>query len=199
MKTSGAISSPRSKTAPAANLPAKPIVCKARKVSFRLVLREVDETEMEKNPHQVLEELIQRELAKLPEREAPTTLIPRVLAEIQARARKHWWQRPWTHWPRSLQLVSLPFMIASAGAAVAGVSLTWNFIASNWSVDSASETMGRLGDAWDILSVLGNAVLMLGRAAGQEWLLLALCIPLSMYLACVGLGTLCYRTAFYHR
>ena len=44
-----------------------------------------------------------------------------------------------------------------------------------------------------------RAVLMLGRAAGQEWFLLALCIPLTMYLAFVGLGTLCYRTAFYHR
>ena len=154
---------------------------------------------MEKNLQQPLEELIQRELSKLPERQAPSTLIPRVLAQIQARARKHWWQRPWTNWPFSLQVASMPVLLASAAAAVLGLSVLCRLLIVQSSFDAVSEGLGSVSDAWDVLTVLGNAVLMLGRGIGSQWLLLALLVPFSMYLACVGLGTLCYRTAFYRR
>jgi hypothetical protein len=154
---------------------------------------------MEKNRQQILEELIQRELSKLPERPAPRTLIPGVLAQIRARERKSWWQNPWTQWPLSLQLASLPFLLAGLAGAVMGVSVLWDSLLGKSSFDPVSNALGSLSAAWNVLTVLGNAVVVLGRAAGQEWLLLALFIPLSMYLACVGLGTLCYRTAFYRR
>ena len=154
---------------------------------------------MEKNPQQILEELIHRELSKLPERQAPGTLAPRVLAEIQARARKHWWQRPWTRWPASLQLASIPVLFGSAAGAVFGVSTLWNALLARSAFGTVAETFGSVSAIWDVLMVLANAFLMLGRSVGQEWLLLAFLVPLTMYLACIGLGTLCYRTAFYHR
>jgi hypothetical protein len=146
-----------------------------------------------------LEQLIQRELSKLPERQAPDTLIPRVLARIEARARRHWWQRPWTQWPIGLQVVSVPLLLASAAALVVGSSAVWRLYAAQLSFQSLSDGLGTVSDAWDILETLGNALLVLTRGVGQEWVLMALLVPFVMYLACVGLGTLCYRTAFYRR
>jgi hypothetical protein len=62
-----------------------------------------------------------------------------------------------------------------------------------------SEALGFASTGWELCAVLGNALLMLCRAIGQEWLLLGVLVWLSMYLACVGLGTLCYRTVLARR
>lgn len=154
---------------------------------------------MENNPQTNLEELIQRELSKLPERQAPQTLIPRVLAQIEARAHKRWWQCPWSYWPSSLKALSLPVMLGSAVGAVFGVSLQWNLFFANSSLAPMTDKLEWLSSVVDVLAALGNSVLVLGRAAGQQWLLLGLLVPVAMYLACVGLGTLCYRMACSNR
>jgi len=48
-----------------------------------------------------------QELRKLPDREAPATLIPRVMAALQARVRLPWWRRTWWQWPPAAQLLGL--------------------------------------------------------------------------------------------
>jgi hypothetical protein len=154
---------------------------------------------MESNPQRTLEELIHRELSKLPERPAPETLIPRVLAQIQARQRKRWWQRAWPQWPLAAQLASLPLMLASVAAAIFGVTVIWKFMLGYTEFGTIADMLDSASEVWDFLAVLGNAVMVLGRSVGQEWLLLGVLVPLSMYLACVGLGTLCYRMASYRR
>src|SRR5258708_5544456 len=154
---------------------------------------------MEPNPHQMLEELIHRELSKLPERAAPDNLIPRVLAQIQARERRHWWQRAWPHWPMLAQLASMPLMLAVAAFTIYGVSVSWKFGFGASEFGSVSETMESISAVFDFLGVLGNAGLVLGRSVAPQWLIVALLVPVAMYLTCVGLGTLCYRVAFYKR
>jgi hypothetical protein len=154
---------------------------------------------MDSTPPNNLEELIHRELAKLPDRPAPETLIPRVLAKIQARQQRRWWRQSWPHWPWAAQLASLPLMAASVAAALFGVSTVWRLLIGSAEVGAMTGLMNRVSAVWDFLDVLGNAVLVLGRSVGQQWLLLALLVPLTMYLACVGLGTLCYRLAVYRR
>jgi hypothetical protein len=154
---------------------------------------------MERTPQQRLEELIHRELSKLSERPAPESLIPKVLARIQAREQRRWWQRPWTQWSLAWQLAFLPFLLASAVGAVLCASAAWKLAFATVSFGAIGDYLGGFADAWDVLGDLGNAVLILGRAVGQEWLLLALLVPLSMYLTCVGLGTLFYRAAFQRR
>jgi hypothetical protein len=154
---------------------------------------------MESNPQRTLEELIHRELSKLPERPAPETLIPRVLAQIQARQRKRWWQRAWPQWPLAAQLASLPLMLSSVAAAIFGVTVIWKFMLGYTEFGTIADMLDSASEVWDFLAVLGNAVMVLGRSVGQEWLLLGVLVPLSMYLACVGLGTLCYRMASYRR
>lgn len=142
-----------------------------------------------------LEELIHRELSSLPERTAPQTLIPRVLAQIEARARKRWWQRPWTDWPCPLQVISFPFMLASALGTVVGVSLLGQWLLTQLSAVPVSRAIILMSAAWDILNALGGALVVLGRAAFQPWMLAGLVVAAAMYAACLGLGTLCYRVA----
>jgi hypothetical protein len=154
---------------------------------------------MESNPQKTLEDLIHRELSKLPERPAPETLVPRVLAKVQARQQKRWWQRPWPQWPWAAQLASLPLMLASVAAALFAVSVLWKLLLGYTDLLTVSQAVESMADVWDFFGVLGNAALMVARSVGQQWLLLALFVPVSMYLACVGLGTLWYRLALSRR
>ncbi|MFO1496858.1 MAG: hypothetical protein U1G07_00420 [Verrucomicrobiota bacterium] len=152
------------------------------------------------DPHQqTLEALIQRELAKLPERPAPECLIPHVLARIQARRERAWWQRPWAEWPRVMRLASLPLMILGAIGTTLGAVVFYRVLVSSLGLARSSETFETVSAAWDVLSALGNALLLLGRTAGQQWLLWGFVVAFSMYLACVGLGTLCFRVACHSR
>jgi hypothetical protein len=149
---------------------------------------------MEKNPQENLEALIHRELSKLPPREAPEMLVPRVLARIQAQHCRSWWQRPWSQWPLGLQVAAVPLMLAMVMGVLWSISALWNSLVAKVDVEGITSDLGPLEPLWDVLCALGNAAMVVLRSGSQEWLLLALFVPLSMYLACVGLGTLAYRT-----
>lgn len=154
---------------------------------------------MENHPQQSLEELIHRELSKLPTHGAPESLIPRVLARIKAQERRHWWQRPWTQWPTGLQVAAVPVMLASVTSALLVVSVLWNWVSPSANFGRVTSSLGSVSAAWDVVNALGNSMLVLGRAATEQWLPLVLFVPLAMYLACVGLGTLAYRMAVHSR
>lgn len=58
-----------------------------------------------------LEERVDRALADLPPLDAPDTLLPRVLAAVQAWADRSWYQRAWLTWPVGLQVASVALLI----------------------------------------------------------------------------------------
>ena len=148
---------------------------------------------MDTNPDKFLEELIHKELAQLPERTAPESLIAGVLQQIQARAQKRWWQCGWIHWPAKIRFVSLALLLASVAGGLFGVAQAWDYVSSEFT--PVSTAIDSLAAVWDVLDALGGAVILLARSTKPEWLLLALCVPLGMYFAFVGLATLCYRVA----
>jgi hypothetical protein len=150
---------------------------------------------MESNRPKTLEELIHRELSKLPERQAPKTLAPRVLALIQAQSQRHWWQLPWINWPLAFQIASLPVLLLGAAGFMFAVEMLWGLVPSGPATGPAMEHILSLALLWDLLGTLGNALLVLARSTGPLLLIAAVSIPLAMYLACVGLGTVCYRLA----
>ena len=154
---------------------------------------------MQHPPKNSLEELIHRELSTLPEQPAPETLIPQVLARIRARESRRWWQRSWTHWPLPVQLASVPFLLSGALGTIYGFSFLWSLLLGSSEAGRISTALDAVAGIWDVVAVLGSAILVVARAMGQEWLLLALLLPVAMYLACVGLGTLCYRMVACHR
>jgi hypothetical protein len=63
-----------------------------------------------------LEAHVGRELRRLPAPAAPHTLLPRVLAAVEAWARRPWYTRAWFTWPIGWQVASiLALVIAAAG------------------------------------------------------------------------------------
>jgi hypothetical protein len=67
-----------------------------------------------------LERHVDRALADLPPLGAPDTLLPRVLAAVQAWAERPWYQREWLTWPRGLQAASVaPLLLVVLGVAIA--------------------------------------------------------------------------------
>jgi hypothetical protein len=54
-----------------------------------------------------LEGLVDRELRRLPAPRAPQTLLPRVLAAVDAWANRPWYTRAWFAWPIGWRLASL--------------------------------------------------------------------------------------------
>lgn len=67
-----------------------------------------------------LEKHVDRALADLPPLSAPGTLLPRVLAAVQAWAERPWYQRAWLTWPVGLQVASAALLcLVVAGGALA--------------------------------------------------------------------------------
>jgi hypothetical protein len=63
-----------------------------------------------------LERRVDRELRRLPLPLAPDTLLPRVLAAVDAWARRPWYARAWFTWPIGWQIASiLALMLFAAG------------------------------------------------------------------------------------
>src|SRR5262245_13619308 len=68
-----------------------------------------------------LEAIMGRQLRRLPAPHAPETLLPRVMAAVQAWARRPWYARTWFTWPALLQIGSIAIFVVLAGT----VTLTW--------------------------------------------------------------------------
>jgi hypothetical protein len=150
---------------------------------------------MEANRPKNLEELIHRELSQLPDCQAPETLIPLVLARIQAQIHKSWWQRPWSQWPLVLQMASLPFLFGGAAGFVVAMNFLWSIFSSAAAAGPVADHLVALTGLLEVLGTLGNAVLILTRSTGPLWFFAGISIVLAMYLACIGLGSVCYRLA----
>ncbi len=152
---------------------------------------------MENDSEKQLEELIHRELRKLPELRAPDTLIPRVRAALANKVCQPWWQRPLLTWPLALRLAFIALLLGSLGAAGfygAEISYGWDFV-----VQKITQPFASFAPLWERLASLTNAVLVLFRALNSHFLIYAAILLGVMYLACVGIGTLCFRVAFAKR
>ncbi|HOW64500.1 MAG TPA: hypothetical protein P5186_07590 [Candidatus Paceibacterota bacterium] len=143
-----------------------------------------------------LEELLQRELSRLPERQAPPTLIPRVLAAIQARQNQPRWRRSFVHWP--WPWTCLLFMVTTLAAlflAFGSEYLVNLFIQGPLMEDA------RQGYAWmevtgGVVNALGTAMVLVLRNLMTHpavWAGLAVCG--LVYFSLIGAGTLWFQLA----
>jgi len=139
---------------------------------------------------------LHRELEALPELEAPSTLIPGVLARLKEPAPAAWYHSSWWQWPLALRGTSIVLALAVLGA------LGW-----------LSGTFGELGFGRQVVHALVElkAVLVftlqtaetaLGSSAvfwrehGQMMLIAAAALLLATYLTCVAAGTALYQLAW---
>ena len=139
---------------------------------------------MNHEPDPQLEELIARRLRQLPERSAPATLIPRVLAALEAQ-RLPWWQRAWPAWPRPAQAAALLLALLVAALMTYG----------SWSATDRFEPRWlEVGDHFAPVSWLGETVASLANAlavllrSSQSWLLYGVVPLAAMYAICLALG-----------
>jgi hypothetical protein len=152
---------------------------------------------MENDSEKQLEELIHRELRKLPELQAPATLILRVRSAIAAQARQPWWQKPLVTWPLAMRVAFVAVLVAILGlAGFFGAEISYGVSFASQKVAQLSTSFTPL---WEHLVALANAVLILGQTLSSHLLIYGALLLGVMYLVCIGVGTLCFRVAFAKR
>jgi len=93
----------------------------------------------------------------------------------------------------------------AAACVAAGTSLFY-FGAAAWQAAGIGHPLDRiwqwvssLSPLWSWLVTLVNAVVLVLQRGGQQYLLIALGVAMTMYLMCVAAGTACYRLALNRR
>lgn len=147
-----------------------------------------------------LEAKVNRELLQLPHLKAPATLLPQVMAAIQARQAQPWYRRPWQAWPRKIQCLVGPLMALCPLLAFYFSRIAWHELANSGVARQVDQKLTLLSLAGNTLDTLVNAFLLAGRALmGQPILLAGIIVSIVMYLACIGIGTACFRVVLNQR
>ena len=140
-----------------------------------------------------LERLLDRELRRLPAPRAPETLLPRVMAAVEATARRPWYTRAWFTWPIGWQVASV---------AVAVLALT-GLVMLVPGVTSAAREAPVVADVGGEVSAAAARVESVTTTARVLWrALLAPVVPyafglvLIMSLACALFGTVLNHLVF---
>lgn len=115
-------------------------------------------------PFADLEQRVDRELRRLPAPRAPHTLLPRVLAAVEAWVNRPWYTRAWFTWPLGWQVASVALLVLT----VAGV----------WMLPPAPPSV----------VVTTNAGRVLWRTIVEPFLAYAFVIVVIMCLACAAFG-----------
>ena len=142
-----------------------------------------------------LERQMSRMLKRLPDLEAPATLMPRVLQAIAQRRLVPWYRTPWQNWPTPLRLCCLLVLISAFG----GLCL------ASWQLTRAAgtaEVMRELGHTfagvtvvYNVLNALLGAMVLVAKQLGTAFIFGCLAALGVGYALCVGLGTIYVRVA----
>jgi hypothetical protein len=138
-----------------------------------------------------LEAIIGRELRQLPPPRAPHTLLPRVLAAVQAWTLRPWYERAWFTWPLGWQLASaaaLILLVAAGGMLLPGARAA----ASEFVAPVVGEVAGVAGRT----AVAVNAVVVLWRALVAPLVPYVFGLALLMCAACAAFGAALNQIAF---
>ena len=134
-----------------------------------------------------LETRVQRELKRLPAPRAPHTLLPRVMAAVQAWAGRPWYSRAWFTWPLGLQVASAAALalviaggvvLAPAAEAAAANALTAVRIVATGGADVARP-----------IETTASSARILWRTLLEPLASYALVVVVLMFLACAVFGT----------
>ena len=136
---------------------------------------------------------LDEQLRQLPDREAPHTLAPRVMAAIQARARLPWWRRTWWNWPPAAQLLSLLLCSGLLGLLTYLAMRTGDVHVAGRVASQAVSWSAPFQGALSALGALGHAAVILSRQLSTLAWVAAGAACAVFYLACMGLGTVMVR------
>jgi hypothetical protein len=142
-----------------------------------------------------LETLVDRELRRLPLPRAPHTLLPRVLAAVQAWAQRPWYERAWFTWPLGWQLASTAALILIVGA---GAVLVPKILDAAGAVGS-TVTRGVMEDVAPVAQraeVTANTLRVIWRALLEPLVAYASGLVVLMGLACAAVGAVLNRVVY---
>ena len=143
-------------------------------------------------PDKNLERLIQEELQKLPDLQAPAILIPRVISRIRADALLTGVLAPWRNWSLPWKFISVlcfAVLLGVLAASLGGVNVP------GWAENIRAST-ARLAEAWQTLVAALNAGAVVSRALSEHLLVWALLIFGSMAMVTIAAGTGLWRLTF---
>jgi hypothetical protein len=133
-----------------------------------------------------LERLADRELRRLPAPRAPHTLLPRVMAAVEAWAGRPWYSRAWFTWPVGWQAAS----VAAVVLAIAGaVFLTPRVEAAASAAIAAVQMFAGGATAVAPVETTAHSARILWRTLLEPLATYALVVVVLMVLACAVFGT----------
>jgi hypothetical protein len=146
-----------------------------------------------------LERLVDGALKQLPGPRAPETLLPRVMAAVDATAQRAWYRRAWRTWPLHWQISSaivctaLVLLVASVGPVTTG-TVTRTAPASEVISDSVAFA-GRMQDATGVAWTLWRVVLqpLVPYAFALAMLMCGACVVFGVALNYVVFGRTLHR------
>ncbi|MCC7010168.1 MAG: hypothetical protein IT184_15280 [Acidobacteria bacterium] len=141
-----------------------------------------------------LERLIDRELRALPAPRAPRSLVPRVMAAIDARQAMPWYRRGWSQWPPVWRTTSLAALTVVAVALLIG----WPALAGSlggWQPDAGTVVPARIRAIGDAAAMALDASRVLWRVLIEPVMGYLVAFVLTMVVACVAFGTALDRVA----
>jgi hypothetical protein len=142
-----------------------------------------------------LEQIVHDELRRLPSPEAPSTLLPRVLAAVQGWTMRPWYERAWFTWPLGWQVISLAALVGLAGAGVVMFPSAEQALVTAIASRTAALSVA-LGSVLGHTEAAITAGRIVWRALGEPLVPYAFIVVLLMCLACVAFGTALNRVAF---
>lgn len=142
-----------------------------------------------------LEPQIDRALKQLPPIRAPHTLLPRVMAAVQAWAARPWYQRAWFTWPRSLQVASAAALVLVAIAVSAATPLARTAIDRAY-LSVVPSLGGGVQSGLTRVDATVTGAQVLWRALVAPVLGYAAILVAAMYLACATVAVALGRVLF---
>lgn len=133
-----------------------------------------------------LEQLIERELHRLPAPRAPRTLVPRVMAAVDEVRLRPWYSRAWLTWPVFWQVASVLLLI---GVAAGGALLLPSVLEAASALSLITGVRGNVSDTARDVEVATSAVRVLWRALLAPVVPYAFGLVFVMCVACAVFGT----------
>ncbi|MBI3876262.1 MAG: hypothetical protein HY300_09970 [Verrucomicrobia bacterium] len=143
------------------------------------------------------EQLLHTKLRSLPEAPAPASLATTVLAIITQRKQLPWWRQSWFVWPASVRwtTAALAFVLVAACGWFA-VEL-WD--GASTAVSSAMNWLTPPEPIRALTATFGHALATFGQSNYALILTALMALAGILYLATLGMATLCYRLAVNRR
>lgn len=143
------------------------------------------------DPNDALEKLVADAVRDLPLRRAPRSLEARVLAEIERRSARSWWQSDFAQWPMAVRMLFIAACVAS-GVALARAA-SWLFGGSSTAI---SEVSSELTPAATSMKATVGALSLVAHSIPVHWIYGALIVMALMYATLFGIGAAAYRTLY---